>query len=250
MAWLKIETSVARNRKFVQAGPAPAWLWVCGLAYCQEGLTDGFIPSEAIDYLGVKNAKNLAVRLEVARLWEKVDGGWQIHDYLEHNKPASEIRRVTKLRADGGNLGGRPKVNLKGKPSDTAKANHTENPSTAVAVATAVPEATAPAETCEPVDDEWASFVKAYPSQGRYPSRLASEMFLDARRSGVTFASMMTALSNHKVSEQWAVSGKIPNLTKWLEEKRWEGSLPPPKAVAGGRTGAPVKGKYDGIEVQ
>ena len=55
MAWLKIESSVARNRKFVQAGPAPSWLWVCSLAYCQEGLTDGYIPREALPYLGVKN---------------------------------------------------------------------------------------------------------------------------------------------------------------------------------------------------
>lgn len=124
MAWVKVESSVSRNRKFVKAGPAPAWLWLCGLAYCQEGLTDGFIPHEALDYLGVKNAKNLAARLVEARLWDVVSGGWMIHDYLEHNKSAAQIKSTSKARAEGGNLGGRPPKTL--EVSD--KVNHTENP--------------------------------------------------------------------------------------------------------------------------
>ena len=44
MAWVRIESSVARHKKFQQAGPAASWLWLCGLLYCQEGLTDGVIP--------------------------------------------------------------------------------------------------------------------------------------------------------------------------------------------------------------
>lgn len=126
MAWIKVESSVSRNRKFVQAGPAPSWLWLCGLAYCQEGLTDGFIPHEALTYLGVKNAPQLAAHLVKAGLWDVDEGGWRVHDYLEHNKPASDIRRIHKERSAGGKLGGRP--NLQGKPSATDKVNHTENP--------------------------------------------------------------------------------------------------------------------------
>lgn len=135
MAWLKIESSVARHRKFVQAGPAAAWLWVCGLAYCQEGLTDGFIPREALAYLGVKNLRPLVSHLVAAGLWDEVDDGWQVHDYLAHNKPASEIRRINSERRAGGKLGGRP--NPECKPSDKDKvidkANLTENPAVAVA---------------------------------------------------------------------------------------------------------------------
>jgi hypothetical protein len=136
MAWVKVESSVSRNRKFVKAGPAPAWLWLCGLAFCQEGLTDGFIPTESLDYLGVKNAKNLAARLVEARLWDPVPGGWRIHDYLEHNKPAAEIRRTSRARAEGGTLGGRPPKNLQGSETETLEVsskvnlpeNHSGNP--------------------------------------------------------------------------------------------------------------------------
>ena len=128
MAWMRVETSVARNRKFVKAGPAPSWLWLCGLAYCQEGLTDGFIPTESLAFLGVKNARQLAHHLVSAGLWDEADGGWYVHDYLAYNKPADEIRRVTEERRNGGRLGGRP-TNLQGKPSDIEKVNLPENPS-------------------------------------------------------------------------------------------------------------------------
>lgn len=106
---MKIETSVARHRKFVVAGPAAAWLWVCGLSYAKEGLTDGFIPTEAIDYLGVKGARKLAVALVDAGLWHATDGGWSIHDYLQHNHSAEQVETIKQKRADGGKQGGRPK---------------------------------------------------------------------------------------------------------------------------------------------
>lgn len=133
MAWVRIESAVSRHRKFQHAGPAASWLWLCGLAYCQEGLTDGFIPAEALPYLGVPAPSKLACKLVLAGLWEACDnGGWQVHDYLRHNKPAAEVQRIIHERKEGGKLGGRPH-----KPSEkpnkvidneTLEANLTENP--------------------------------------------------------------------------------------------------------------------------
>src|SRR3990167_3010294 len=118
MAWVHVESSVARNRKFMKAGPAPSWLWVCGLAYCQEGLTDGFIPAEALPFLGVKNARQLAHHLVAAGLWDETVGGWVVHDYLKHNRSAAQIADIRDRRGKGGKLGGRPSKNLHDKPSD------------------------------------------------------------------------------------------------------------------------------------
>ena len=86
MSLVHIETSVARNKKFQQAGPVASWLWVCGLAYCQEGLTDGFIPREALEFLGVKSPGKHVDALVRSGLWEARDDGWRVHDYLKHNK--------------------------------------------------------------------------------------------------------------------------------------------------------------------
>lgn len=149
MAWIKVESSVARNRKFVKAGPAAAWLWVCGLAYCQEGLTDGYIPSESIDYLGVRHASRLAISLVLAGLWDVADGGWNVHDYLEHNKPAVEVRRIQHERREGGKKGGRPTLDDKpsGEPKDNLQGTLTVNPSTSTATATETATSTATASS-------------------------------------------------------------------------------------------------------
>lgn len=141
MSYVRVESSVRTNRKFLRAGPAASWLWLCGLAYCQDTLTDGFIPGEALPYLGVERPQRLVAHLVDARLWDEEVGGWRIHDYLKHNKPAEEIDRIKRERVNGGHLGGRPpKENLEGKPSAEAEVNHAGNPSTSTS--TAVPTAT------------------------------------------------------------------------------------------------------------
>lgn len=131
MAYIVVEASVRTHRKFLAAGPAASWLWLCGLGYCQDGLTDGFIPKSAIEFLGVKGAAKLAPKLVAVGLWEEDRDGWQMHDYLDHNKSAKEIRSVMRRRAEGGVLGGRPsktskvsKENQQGLQTE----NLTENP--------------------------------------------------------------------------------------------------------------------------
>lgn len=114
MAYIVLEASVRTHPKFLAAGPEASWLWVCGLGYCQDGLTDGFIPETAIEFLGVKRPRHLALKLVSVKLWEVVKGGWQMHDYFDHNKPADEVRRVMRARKEGGKLGGRPRKNLEG----------------------------------------------------------------------------------------------------------------------------------------
>jgi hypothetical protein len=132
MAYIVVEGNVARHKKFLAAGPAASWLWVCGLSYCQQGLTDGFIPEDALKFLGVDGARRLSVKLVESGLWEACPGGWQMHDYLDHNKSAEEIRKLMKRRGDGGVLGGRPKKNLpqnlEGSQNGNLPVNHSENP--------------------------------------------------------------------------------------------------------------------------
>jgi len=143
MSFVQVDSSVRTNRKFLRAGPAASWLWLCGNAYCQETLTDGFIPFEAIRYLGVQSPQPLIPKLVKAGLWDVVDGGWCVHDYLEHNKSADEIRRLKKRRGEGGKLGGRPPKEPSSETLEvTEKVNLSENPSTPTPTPTSAPTAT------------------------------------------------------------------------------------------------------------
>lgn len=82
------------------------------MGYCQDGLTDGFIAFEALEYLGVKvsTAKKLKVALVANGLWDEVPGGWMVHDYLKHNRSSSDIQTTKERRKAGGSLGGRPTI--------------------------------------------------------------------------------------------------------------------------------------------
>lgn len=88
MAWVKLDDQAPRNLKMLRAGPAACWFWVCGIAHSQSQLTDGFISTEALPMIGVvgiARAKRLAETLVEAGLFERVEGGYQVHDYLDHN---------------------------------------------------------------------------------------------------------------------------------------------------------------------
>jgi len=70
-------------------------LYLLGLAYARQNLTDGFIPESFVSSCGAISksgsiAKVLANR--TIRLWRKVKGGYQIHDYHAYNPKAFEVK--------------------------------------------------------------------------------------------------------------------------------------------------------------
>lgn len=144
MSWVRVESSVRTNRKFLQAGPAASWLWLCANAYCQETLTDGFVPFEAVRFLGVDNPKPLIARLVKARLWDECEGGWEIHDYLQHNKSAEDVRSVRAIRQANGARGGEASGEARRKQVASTDAKQPSNPSTSTAEATATEESREP----------------------------------------------------------------------------------------------------------
>lgn len=113
MAWVKIDDQAPRNKKLLTAGPAAAWMWVCGIAHCQAHLSEGFIAEIAIPMIGVAGAgrsRKLAEVLVGVGLFERVDGGYLVHDYLDFNETREEaVARKTTLaakRAASGRAGG------------------------------------------------------------------------------------------------------------------------------------------------
>lgn len=92
--WVKVYNSMPQHPKFVKAGPQAGWLFVCALCYCNEHLTDGFVSRHVLAVVapGLRSVRAAAAQLVSAQLWHEVDGGWQIHDYEEHQRNADEIR--------------------------------------------------------------------------------------------------------------------------------------------------------------
>ena len=107
MGWVRLDDAIYDHPKF-DAVPKPSrWVWICSLAYANRHLTDGFIPSHALRR--INGSSRDAGELVTAGLWLPDDGGWEIHDYLEHQRSREQIeserlairRRVDRWRRNG-----------------------------------------------------------------------------------------------------------------------------------------------------
>lgn len=89
MGWVRIDDQAPRHEKLLKAGPAAAWLWVCGLAHCHAQLTNGVILGSVLPLIGIPKGRRLGRligKLVAVGLWEKVEGGYRVHDYLNYNQ--------------------------------------------------------------------------------------------------------------------------------------------------------------------
>jgi len=93
MPWVQLDDQIANHPKILKAGPEAAWMWACAIAYCQNHLTDGHVPADALRSLeSYKNPRAVADRLVEARkspdgqgLFERRDDDYAVHDYLKSN---------------------------------------------------------------------------------------------------------------------------------------------------------------------
>lgn len=108
MTWVRIDDGAPEHPKQIAVGAPAAWLWVCGLCYCnRQKKSTGFIPAAKVPLLypfARPGAEALAEKLVEAGLWEKAAGGYQIHDYGEY-QPKADVDLSAK-RAEAGRVGG------------------------------------------------------------------------------------------------------------------------------------------------
>jgi hypothetical protein len=103
MSWAKIDDQFSEHPKVIEAGPLAGWLYVRGLCYAAKYLTDGFISDAQAQQLSMfaGSSPELLQKLVDCSLWERVNGGYQIHDYLDYNPTAESVkaeREAAKLR--------------------------------------------------------------------------------------------------------------------------------------------------------
>jgi len=134
MPWARIDDRANSDAKLLALSDSAYRLWVGALIFCQANLTDGFIPTHAIETFGVR-AKNKAplVReltasvLGKRALWQSVEGGWQFNDFLDWNDSREVVlaqRAKGKSRVDRF----RAKLNGHGNAERNAACNALQTP--------------------------------------------------------------------------------------------------------------------------
>ena len=167
MAWVKIDDQFADHPKIIAVGPLAAWLYVCGLTYCGRYLTDGFIPGGQVRKLAdVDNPSELVAKLVAIGLWNEQEDGYIVHDYLEYNPTAEEVKATRQARTEAGRRGGiasgksRREANTKANASAKTKQKRTPSPS---------PSHVSTKDTVRDFYDELAqSWKNYYPKKRKY----------------------------------------------------------------------------------
>lgn len=161
------------------------------------------------------------------------DGSRLVQPRIERERQKQEQYRAMKSAA--GQQGGRPKAGEK-QPRSRRQAKESP-PSSSSSSVSDLP------SSKEPTGDvDFERFKQAYPKNRRQGGSITEHAFV--RAIGLTTVdAMLSALEQHKQSEQWQTPRLIPLMTTWLNQDRWLQVLP----VAGpGRGDAPEAAINDG----
>lgn len=111
MTWVKVDDALWRHRKVAALPPDKVFpamgLWALALSWVGANLTDGYITDRAIVQVAGADVSDLADELIRVGLWERADGGFLIHDYLEYNPTSDEVLTLRKVREEAGRKGGK-----------------------------------------------------------------------------------------------------------------------------------------------
>lgn len=136
MAWLKLDDQIFLNRKIARCDPETKLLYIVGLTYCANQLTDGEIPEDVLPLLagmaGIDKqiAKQSVSKLLDVCLWVASPFGWQIPDYLEYNPSREQVEHNRMVRSEAGKRGGMAKPSkTEAKAKQIAKQNSKQNAS-------------------------------------------------------------------------------------------------------------------------
>ncbi len=112
MKWIKLETATRMHFKAREAGLEAWGLWVAGLCYCGDYLTDGRIPKKRLNHVwpwmgeGVllldqeSVLLSLATRLVNVGLWEDHVTHWRVHDYLHYQENRRDMEAGRKANRE------------------------------------------------------------------------------------------------------------------------------------------------------
>lgn len=103
MTWFKIDDNFFLHPKVIAAGNSAVGLFVRAGAWSSNHLTDGFIPhAVALMFGSHDDVENLLA----VNLWDEVESGYQMPDFLDYNPSAEAVKAEQARRSEAGKAGG------------------------------------------------------------------------------------------------------------------------------------------------
>lgn len=93
MPWVRLDDRFPSHRKVALLSDRAFRLHVSALCWASENLTEGkILDSELRVIAHVRGMKTAAKELEERKLWDRIDDGWVIHDFLEYNPDRAKVQ--------------------------------------------------------------------------------------------------------------------------------------------------------------
>lgn len=88
MSWWRLDDKMAFHSKMLVAGNEAVGAWARAGAWSAGELQDGFVPDHVVDLIA---PKRVWAKLVSARLVEREDGGYRLHDFLVYNPSREDV---------------------------------------------------------------------------------------------------------------------------------------------------------------
>lgn len=103
--WGYLAYNVYRHPRLSGLSRADLGVFLVSIAWCGDNLTDGFIPKSALPAI-LGDSPRSANRLIGCKAWERVAGGYQVHDFLDHNESKDKMQAERDAHHAASVLGG------------------------------------------------------------------------------------------------------------------------------------------------
>ena len=101
MSWVKLDDAFFANRKVRSVSVQASHLALAGLCFCAQNENDGHLLDDDVKLIAnmakVGPAAKLVEELVGVGVWERENGGFAVHDFLEYNPSHAELeqKRIT-----------------------------------------------------------------------------------------------------------------------------------------------------------
>lgn len=94
MTWLKVDDEFPEHKKVRRLSDGAFRLHVTAMCLCAKDETDGRVAEADLDDMkNIDRLRKFIPALVLADLWEVIDGGWLIHDFLDYNPSHEQLVR-------------------------------------------------------------------------------------------------------------------------------------------------------------
>lgn len=130
MPWARLDDKFHSHPTTWQVGLESNGLFARALSYCAEHLTDGFLPEEWVwshvpGTVRNRDPRGIAGRLVETGLWERIEGGFMIVEYLVYNPSRAQVEAEREAQRELSEKGGKARWEGLSPEERTAQARKT-----------------------------------------------------------------------------------------------------------------------------